>query len=397
MDSTSDHGRGLPSIWDFLSGDGERRGVVNVLDVFQDPDPEHPVDAGEFLSWLDTRDLAARIWRRYSKPQQVRWDPEGMLRVVLYFGLKGYHHLTQAWRDLVHRPELVHSFGLDAVPPYKTLWHFVTKRLGLDGVRELFSRLVELVVSEGRARGLPMGEAVAVDAMPIEVSFRDRRAKYNSYYEVRGYKAHNVVDALHGVPLDVKVTCINLSEGQELRGAVHRTISRGCPVEEVLADTGYNSYENFGVVCQELGARFWTRFPIHSVIDPHGEFDRLHDMYERYWKDPAYVIRASMDEQLELLWRKGHHQAVRKYHRNEALRFLLSDPLLYEREYNRRWMVESNQGYWKQHVGMTKVEGRRPEFIELRYIVRHLGLLSVALTRLQNGIRSGLCETVGIH
>ena len=399
MDSTSEHGRGLPSIWDFLSQGGERYGIANILEGFRDPDPEHPVDAGEFLARLDTRDLAARIWSRYIKPQQVRWDPEGMLRIVLYFGIKGYHHLTQAWRDLHHRPELAWSFGLDGVPPYKTLWHFVHCRLGLDGMHELFSRLVELVVSEGRARGLPLGEVVSVDSMPIETCIRDTRAQYHPHYEVRGYKAHNVVDSEHGVPLDFKLTVLHRSEGPELPAALRRSLGRGCPIRDVLADTAYNSYDNFSVVHQELRARFWTRFPAHASIDFKGEADRLWNRYERCWKDDGYAPGVSFERRLEYLYRKGgyYRQDVGRYYRNETFRVLLSDPERYEEMYNRRTLVEGVQGYWKQHVGLTKMEGRTMEFIDLRITVRLMGLLAVALTRLQNGIRSGLCETVGIQ
>jgi hypothetical protein len=372
---------------------------VSILGGFQDPDPVHPVDAGEFLARLDTRDLAARVWRRYSKPQQVRWDPEGMLRVVLYFGIKGYQHLTQAWRDLHHRPELAWSFGLEGVPPYKTLWHFVHKRLGLEGVRELFSRLVELVVSEGRARGLPLGDVVSVDSMPIETCLRDKRAQYNPYYEVRGYKAHNVVDSHHGVPLDFKLTVLNRSEDQELPDALRRVRGRGCPIENVLADTAYNSQGNFSIVCQELRARLWTRFSKTAVIDRLGEVERLWNRYERCWKDDGYEPGVSFERRLEYLYCKGgiHRLDVGRYYRNESFRVLLSDPERYEEMYNRRTLIEGNQGYWKQHIGMTKLEGRSMEFIEVRITVRMIGILAVALTRLQNGMRSGLCETVGIQ
>ena len=107
----------------------------------------------------------------------------------------------------------------------------------------------------------------------------------------------------------------------------------------------------------------------------------------------------SFERRLEYLYRKGgyYRQDVGRYYRNETFRVLLSDPERYEEMYNRRTLVEGVQGYWKQHVGLTKMEGRTMEFIDLRITVRLMGLLAVALTRLQNGIRSGLCETVGIQ
>jgi hypothetical protein len=85
------------------------------------------------------------------------------------------------------------------------------------------------------------------------------------------------------------------------------------------------------------------------------------------------------------------------FHRNEVLRVLLSDPWSYHREYNRRVLIEGDHGYWKQHVGMSKFEGRPMEYIERRCRIRLIGMLAAALTRLQNGVRSGLCLTVGIQ
>ena len=397
MDSTSGYGRGLPSIWDFLSDDEEWQALENDWGQYVDPRPDNPVDAGEFIARLDLRDLPGRIWNRYKKPQQVQWDPEPMLRVVLYFGLKGYQHLTQAWRDLVHRPRLAEALGLGEVPPYKTLWHFVHRRLGLEGVRELFSRLVELVVSEGRAHGLPIGEIVAVDAMPIEISGEDDEADWNPHYEVRGYKAHNVVDAVFGVPLDVKVTRINRNESPELPAAVRRVRARGCPVHDVTADSQYNGLRNFGVVCQELKARFWTQFPRTAIIAPEGERERLWDLYERHWKEEGYLQSATMEERLEFLYRRGWAADVGAYHRNETFRSLLVDPEAYEEGYHKRVRVEADHGYWKQHIGMTKVEGRSMSFVELRFTVRLMGVLGVALMRLQAGEKDGLCRTVGIQ
>jgi len=355
------------------------------------------VDAGEFLARVDLRDLPARVWLRYRKPQQVYWDPEGMLRAVLYFGLRGYKHLTQAWRDIHLKKGLAKALGLDAVPPYKTLWHFVKRRLGTEGVHELFTRLVELVVSEGRARGLPIGEVIAVDAMPIETSTRDKRAEFSPHYRVRGYKAHNVVDPAFGIPLDVSVTRLNHHESPELPEAVRRVRALGCPVNEIVADAGYDSVVNFGVVCQEMHARFWTKFAVNSVLDPKGEGEHIWKLYERCWRDEGYMPGASLEQRLEFLYRRGREHEVGAYHRNEMFRSFLSDPVRYEKEYHRRIPIEGDHGYWKQHRNLTKMEGRPMDSIDLRYTIFQMGTLVVALTRLQSGERSGLCKTVGIQ
>jgi hypothetical protein len=396
MDSTSIHDRGLPSIWYFLS-DEERREFENAVELFDNPAPDNPVDAGKFLAHLDLGGLSDWLWSRYSKPQQVYWDPEGMLRCILYFGLKGYQHLTYAWRDLKVRPGLIEALGLDTVPPYKTYWHFGAKRLGDDGLERVFSLLVELVVSEGKARGLSIGECVTVDATPLETGRRDRRAEYSEHYEVRGYKGHNVVDTEYGIPLDFRVTRINDHESLEIRDALQRVVGRGCPVHLVLADAGYDGWENYAFVNQEIGARFVTGFRYDSVLSDTGEAEYIWKLYNRLWKREGYVIGAPLDVRLSILYRWGRWKEVGQYHRNEVLRVLWSDPWSYHREYNRRVLIEGDHGYWKQHVGMSKFEGRPMEYIERRSRIRLIGMLAAALTRLQNGVRSGLCLTVGIQ
>ena len=396
MDSTSIHDRGLPSIWYFLS-DEERREFESAVETFDNPSPDNPMDAGEFLGHLELGGLRDWLWSRYSKPQQVRWDPEGMLRCILYFGLKGYDHLTEAWRDLEVRPGLIEALGLDSVPPYKTYWHFGAVRLGDEGLERVFSLLVGQVVSEGQARGLSIGECVTVDATPLETGRRDRRAEYSEHYEVRGYKAHNVVDTEHGIPLDFRVTRINDHESPEIRGALQRVVGRGCPVRLVLADAGYDGWKNYAFVNLEIGARLVTGFQHNVVLSEIGEAEHIWHLYERSWKDDDYVPGVSFDERLKFLYRKGREKEVGRYHRNEVLRVLLSDPWSYHREYNRRVLIEGDHGYWKQHVGMSKFEGRPMEYIESRCRIRLIGMLAAALTRLQNGVTRGLCLTVGIQ
>ena len=396
MDSTSSHDRGLPSIWYFLS-DEERREYENAVGIFTNPSPDNPVDAGVFLGHLELGGLRDWLWSRYTKPQQVQWDPEGMLRCILYFGLKGYQHLTEAWRDLEVRPGLVEALGLDSVPPYKTYWHFGAVRLGDDGLERVFSLLVELVVSEGEARGISIGECVTVDATPLETGSRDRRAEYSVHYEVRGYKGHNVVDTEHGVPLDFRVTRLNHHESPELRDALQRVRGRGCTIKLVLADTGYDGWNNYSFVNQVMGARLVTGFAHNVILSRFGETQYIWDMYEERWRDEYYVPGALVEERLAFLYQRGRCREVGHYHRNEVLRVLLSDPWSYHKEYNRRVLIEGEHGYWKQHVGMSKFEGRPMEFIERRCQMRLMGMLAAALTRLQNGVTRGLCLTVGIQ
>lgn len=63
-----------------------------------------------------------------------------------------------------------------------------------------------------------------------------------------------------------------------------------------------------------------------------------------------------------------------KYHRNGMLCVLLSDSWSLHLEYDRRVLIEGDNGYWKQHVGMSKSEDRPMEFIKHRCRVRFIGM-----------------------
>ncbi len=174
-------------------------------------------------------------------------------------------------------------------------------------------------------------------------------------------------------------------------------MARGCPVKLVLADTGYDGWENYAFRNQVIGVRFKTGFLWNLVLSDKGEARHICRQYNRLWKSDRYVMGASLEEQLSILYGWGRKEEVGRYHRNEMLRVLWSDPWRYHREYDRRVLIEGDHGYWKQHVGMSKFEGRPMEYIEGRCRIRLIGMLSAPLTRLQNGVLSGLCPTVGIQ
>ena len=91
------------------------------MEDFIDPTPNTPVDAVEFLSFLDLTPVLAVLEKFYSERWRSRHPPEAMLRLLALYKLKQYNFLTQLWRQLDKKT--VKLLGFKHKPSYKTVWH----------------------------------------------------------------------------------------------------------------------------------------------------------------------------------------------------------------------------------------------------------------------------------
>ena len=95
---------------------------------FIDPAPNRPVDAVEFLSFLDLSPIKAVLEEFYCEAWRSRHPPEAMLRLLALCKLKRLRFLTELWRQL--DTKTVKLLGFKRKPSYKTVWHWLNKRLG---------------------------------------------------------------------------------------------------------------------------------------------------------------------------------------------------------------------------------------------------------------------------
>ncbi len=106
------------------------------------------------------------------------------------------------------------------------------------------------------------------------------------------------------------MTRINDHESPEIRDALQRVVGRGCTIKLALADAGYDGWENYAFVNQEIGARFVTGFRYDSVLSDTGEADSIWKLYNRLWKREGYVIGAPLEDRLSILYRWGRWKEV---------------------------------------------------------------------------------------
>ena len=92
---------------------------------FIDPTPSRPVDAVEFISFLDLSPVSVALEKFYCEPWRSRHPPEAMLRLLALYKLRRYRFLTELWRQLNRKT--VKRLGFKRRPSYKTVWHWLNK------------------------------------------------------------------------------------------------------------------------------------------------------------------------------------------------------------------------------------------------------------------------------
>ena len=102
---------------------------------FIDPTPNTSVDAIKFLSFLGLSPVSAALDEFYCESWRSRHPPEAMIRLLALYKLKPYRFLTELWRQL--NDETVKMLGFKHKPSYKTVWHWLNKRMGPEGIEAI--------------------------------------------------------------------------------------------------------------------------------------------------------------------------------------------------------------------------------------------------------------------
>ena len=179
---------------------------------FIDSAPDRPVDAIKFLSFLNLSPVLAVLEEFYCESWRSRHPPEAMIRLLALYKLRRYRFLTELWRQL--DDQTVKLLGFKWKPSYKTVWHFLNKRVGPEGLAALHAALIKAINQALTNQGIKMGEKVAGDATPVQAKRQDKEAAYNGYYKKRCYLVHRLVCATTNLMLEWLVTPGDIDEGQ---------------------------------------------------------------------------------------------------------------------------------------------------------------------------------------
>src|SRR3990170_5959208 len=110
---------------------------------FIDPTPNTLVDAVLFISFLDLSQISALLRKFYLEPYKIRHPPEAMLRLVALQKLRGYKFVTELDRELDDRA--IQLLGFHHKPSYKTIWHWLNKRVGPEGLQIIHTELMKII------------------------------------------------------------------------------------------------------------------------------------------------------------------------------------------------------------------------------------------------------------
>jgi hypothetical protein len=238
---------------------------------FIDPTPSTLVDAVVFISFLDLSPLHACLSEFYREPYKIRHPPEAMLRLFALQQLKGHKFLTQLDRVLDERA--VKLLGFSYKPSYKTLWHWLNKRVGPEGLQLIHTELMKIIKQGLTVRGIEMAKTVAGDATHIRANPKDGEAAYNKHYKMNCYLIHHLICAKTGLTLNWLVAPGNVDEGMFMLPMLAKTITDGFKIITLVLDNGYTHFFNYEIP-NLLGIRLLIGFAKRT--SPVGEANPEH-------------------------------------------------------------------------------------------------------------------------
>jgi hypothetical protein len=375
---------------------------------FIDPTPNKPVDAIKFLSFLDLSPVSAALDEFYCESWRSRHPPEAMIRLLALYKLKRYRFLTELWRQL--NDEAVKLLGFKWKPSYKTVWHWLNKRMGPEGIEAVHAALIEAINQALTAQGIRMGERVAGDATPVHAKRTDKEAAYNGYYKKRCYLVHRLVSYETNLTLEWLVTPGNVDEGQLMMPLLAKTVFDGVRPKEAVFDNGYASYWNYEIP-NLLGIKLLIGFRKRAMMGWRGKPKTLKLRYRKMVKagklsaeklkelglqsDPD---KNCLEDILSALAIAGQHEYVGAYYRNQSLTEFRRDRLGWLGRYvPLRSIVEGCHGHQKDWLDLDNLKVKGLHRARLHTALCMLSEAAVAYDRVQHGVVKALTSQAFIR
>jgi hypothetical protein len=373
---------------------------------FVDPTPNIPIDAIQFISLLNLSPIATTLRRFYVEPYKIRHPPEAFLRLLALQKLKRYKFLTELYREL--DTKTVKLLGFKYKPSYKTLWHWLNKRVCPNGLEIIHTEMMEIINQTLAQQGIQIGKIVCADATHIAAQSSDREASYNGHYKKKCYLLHHLICAVTGLTLNWIVTPGNVDEGQFMVPMLAKTLADGFRPELFAVDNGYAHHFNYEVP-NLLGIRLLIGFRKRNKFSWRGKPKTLKLRYRK-------MIRAGKLTQKKL--NELGMQADPESNRLEdivcALAIAGEHDGAYFRNQSLAWFRRDRKGWLSLYAPPRSViegtHGHQKDWLDLDCLVEvglrkarlHAALCmlceaAVALNRVQNGCVKALTSQAYIR
>jgi len=182
-----------------------------------------------------------------------RYPDKPMLNALMLipFGVASENELA---RKLAEIPSLSEDCGFEKkrTPSQPTINRF-KNRLGVEGLKRIFKRLVSRLVGEGVIHG----KAQVVDATPIDAFKRDPDAEWGFKAKNKpffGYKVSVVSDFKTELPMDVMIAPANQHENKSFKPLVEAAKQHGLKASRICGDAIHDNTET-RLVVKSLGAK----------------------------------------------------------------------------------------------------------------------------------------------
>ena len=354
------------------------------------------IKASELLAKLDVKKILP-VFRKFFSRNSRYEKP----LIKFFIWLKG-RNPYQGWKELKANPKLARELGFARIPSFSYIWYIINKKLKESGLEEIHSAIIKACDVELEKRGEKFGESSSADAYPVEAWKNDLEAEYNGYYKKKVYLVHKLMCKKSGLCLAKITTNGNEDEGKKLPFLMEKVSKIKIKVNELFADNGYSSYENYALLGNG-GIKTYIKFRENSKYHWKGFLKILRKRYKKakkklllweeikkpkdFWERVLYALNLAGD----IEW-------VGEYYRNRSLREFRKNPRAWNKKYYEgRNKIENSNGQEKEQLkirlgprekGLRKVKIK----VELAYISQ----AGFALAKLQQGINSNLTSLAEI-
>ena len=366
-----------------------------------DPAPNIPVDSVQFISLLDLSPVTGLLKSFYREPYKIKHPPQAMLRLVALQKLKQYKFLTELDRELDQRA--IKLLGFKYKPSYKTIWHWLNKRVGPDGLETIHTELMKLISQAITAQRIQMGKIVSGDATTIQAKPADHQAAYNGHYHMNCYLVHHLICAMTGLTLNWIVAPGNVDEGQFMVPMLAKTYADGFKPELLTLDNGYAHHFNYEIP-NFLGIKLLIGFRRRNKPGWRGKPKTLKLRFRKMitaGKLPLHKLaelgmeadpeKNSLEDVACALAVAGQHEYAGAYYRNQSLEWFLSDRKCWQSVYAPpRSAIEGTHGHQKDWLDLDDFVDSGLRKARLHVALCMLSEVAVALIRVQCGHVSAL-------
>ena len=368
---------------------------------FVDPTPNIPIDAIQFISLLNLSPIVATLRSFYVEPYKIKHPPEAFLRLLALQKLKRYKFLTELYREL--DDNAVKLLGFKYKPSYKTLWHWLNKRVGPDGLDAIHTELMKLINQALILYGIQMAKIVSGDATHIQAQSQDREAAYNGHYKINCYLLHHFICAITGLTLNWIVAPGNVDEGQFMVPMLAKAYADGFKPELLVLDNGYAHAFNYEIP-NFLGIKLLIGFRRRNKPSWRGKPRTLRLRYRKMVKAGKLTLQKlaelgmhpdveknKLEDIVCALAVVGQHEYAGAYYRNQSLAWFKRDRKGWQSLYAPpRSFVEGTHGHQKAWLDLDDFVEKGLRKVRLHAALCMLCEAAVALTRVQHGSVSAL-------